>query len=288
MTHVQPQGNLPNIPTPHAPRPSDLSALFDRLWQRRELLVQLTWREMSAGHTGHRLGLLWLVIHPFVLVCIYLFVFGFVFGGQLKAADQFPGNYPSYLLIGLVPWLAMQAAIIRSTTALISNANLVKQVVFPIEVLPIASALAASLPYIPAFVLVLLYRALNVGGFDWALVLLPVVMLLHLVIAVGLGFALSAVTTFLRDLKEVISVLCTIAMSLSPAVYLPDWAPAPLRPLIYVNPFSYLTWVYQDVLFFGQVAHPWAWVITAALAAISLSVGYRLFARLKPYYGNVL
>ena len=64
--------------------------------------------------------------------------------------------------------------------------------------------------------------------------------------------------------------------------------PRALQPIIYLNPFSYLVWVYQDVLFFGTIRHPYAWVVTALWALLALGLGYRTFERLKPYYGNVL
>jgi lipopolysaccharide transport system permease protein len=119
-------------------------------------------------------------------------------------------------------------------------------------------------------------------------VLLPAVFALHLMFIVGLAFALAALTCFMRDLREIVNVFCVVAMYVTPAVYLPEWVPEPFRPFLYFNPFSYLTWVYQDTLFFGEIQHPWAWVILVGLALVSLCGGFRLFKRLGPYYGNVL
>lgn len=270
---------------------SNAAAVFTSIrhaYQTRELLVEMTRREMAAGHAGHGLGMLWVFIHPLIIVLVYLLIIGFVIGGRLDTGGSFPGDYPSYMLIGLVPWLMLQAAIVRATNALVGNAGLVKQVVFPIEVLPVAAAAAASIPYVPALVLVLAYKGMLAGGFGWTTLLLPVAFLLHVMTVAGLAFVLSGLTAFLRDLREMVSVFCVIAMYLTPAIYVPDWVPAPLRPLIYLNPFSYLTWVYQDVLFFGSILHPFAWLVAALLAFASLGLGYRLFERLKPYYGNVL
>jgi lipopolysaccharide transport system permease protein len=73
-----------------------------------------------------------------------------------------------------------------------------------------------------------------------------------------------------------------------PTVYLPDWMPRILQPVIYLNPFSYVIWVYQDVLFFGTFRHPYAWLVTLVFALLALGLGYRTFEKLKPYYGNVL
>jgi lipopolysaccharide transport system permease protein len=260
---------------------------FEQIVRYRELLRELVDRDLSASHARHGLGTWWVYVHPLVVVGIYLLIFGFVLGSRLSITGDFPGDFPAYIMAGLVPWLIMQAALVRGPGALVGNANLVKQVVFPIEVLPIAATISATIPYLPALALAILYKT-YVGGLNWMLLLLPLVMALHVILAIGLSFALSAVTAFFRDMREIITVFTSIAMYLMPVVYLPDWMPKVLRPLIYSNPFSYLIWVYQDVLFFGSLRHPYAWAVTLLMVSLSLGLGYRTFERLKPYYGNAL
>jgi lipopolysaccharide transport system permease protein len=258
-----------------------------QIYNYQDLLREMIHRELTAAHARHGFGGLWVYAHPLVIVGTYLLVFGFVLGSKLNVNGDFPGDYPSYILAGLVPWLMMQAAIVRGPGALISSANLVKQVVFPIEVLPIAGAIAATIPHLPSLGLVMVYK-LFVGGLGWTIILLPVVFAMHFVLAIGLSFALAAITPFFRDLREIVTVFTSIAMYMMPTVYLPDWMPRILRPVIYLNPFSYLVWVYQDVLFFGTVRHPYAWIVTMLFALLALGLGYRTFEKLKPYYGNAL
>jgi lipopolysaccharide transport system permease protein len=99
---------------------------------------------------------------------------------------------------------------------------------------------------------------------------------------------LSGLTLFVRDIREFINVFSLVAMYITPAVYVEDWVPSALRPLLYLNPFSYLIWVYQDTLFYGFIKHPEAWYFMIFTSVIALAGGYRLFRRLKPFYGNVL
>jgi lipopolysaccharide transport system permease protein len=264
-----------------------LRSTFEQICRYRELLRELVDRDLSASHAQHGFGGLWVYVHPLVVVGTYLLIFGFVLGSKITVAGDFPGDYPGYILAGLVPWLMMQAAIVRGPSALISSANLVKQVVFPIEVLPIAGVIAATIPQLPALGLVMVYKLL-VGGLGWLVIFLPVVLVIHFILAVGLSFALAAVTPFFRDLREIVTVFTSVVMYMMPTVYLPDWMPHILRPIIYLNPFSYLVWVYQDVLFFGTFRHPFAWLVTLVFALLALGLGYRTFEKLKPYYGNVL
>jgi lipopolysaccharide transport system permease protein len=265
-------------------------ALWDTLLQiykYRELLSEMVHRELSAAHARHGFGGIWVYAHPLVIVGTYLLIFGFVLGNKIAITGEFPGDYPGYILAGLVPWLMMQAAILRGPGALISSANLVNQVVFPIEVLPISSVIAATIPHLPSLGLVIAYK-LFVGGLGWIVIFLPAVLVTHFILAIGLNFALAAITPFFRDLREIVTVFMSVAMYMMPTVYLPDWVPHVLRPLIYLNPFSYVVWVYQDVLFFGTFRHPYAWLVMLLCAVLALGLGYRTFEKLKPYYGNAL
>jgi lipopolysaccharide transport system permease protein len=265
-------------------------ALFNTLaqiYRYRELLKEMVQRDLSVSHARHGFGGVWVYVHPLVIVGTYLLVFGFVLGSKIAVTGEFPGDYPGYVLSGLVPWLIMQGAIVRAPNALIASANLVKQVVFPIEVLPVAGVIAATIPHLPSLGLVIVYK-LFVGGLGWIAMLLPAVFAIHFILAIGLSFALAAITPFFRDLREIVIVFTSVVMYLMPTVYLPDWMPRILRPVIYLNPFSYLVWVYQDVLFFGTFRHPYAWLVTLGFALLALGLGYRTFEKLKPYYGNAL
>jgi lipopolysaccharide transport system permease protein len=255
---------------------------------RRDLLRELFWRDLKMGHAAHGFGGVWVYVHPIVIVGTYLLIFGFVLGGRIAVSAAFPGNYPSYIMAGLVPWLVTANVLGRAPAALASNANLVKQVVFPIEILPVANTLVCFWIYMPALLLVLIYKFFIGGGLPLFTLALPIAFLLHATTAAGVIFALSSVTPFVRDVREFVNVYSAIAMYFTPAVYLPDWAPPPLRPLIYLNPFSYFVWVYQDVLFFGAFAHPVAWIVCLVISVGSLYGGYSLFRRLKPFLGNVL
>jgi lipopolysaccharide transport system permease protein len=257
-------------------------------YRTRELTLEMIRRDLGASHAGHGLGALWMYLNPLVVIAVYLLIFGFVIGSKLALTDAFPGDFPSYIAIGLMAWLPVQTALVKSTGALTGYSNLVKQVVFPIEVLPISSVIAAMWPFWPALVLVLSYKMFFGGGLPATAFLLPLVIVLQVALCMGLGFILAGLTCFIRDIREFVGLFCLIAMYITPAVYLPEWVPVVFQPLLYMNPFSYLTWVYQDALFFGEIRHPEAWVVLIVLAVLSLSFGYRLFVKLKPHYGDVI
>ena len=124
-----------------------------QLLQRRGLISELVHREVKGGHAQHGLGAAWFYVQPLIVVATFMLVFGVVIGARMDLTASFPGDYTSYILVGLVPWLVTANALARAPSVLVANANLVKQVVFPIETLPIASVGAAFLMFLPAFAL---------------------------------------------------------------------------------------------------------------------------------------
>ena len=215
-------------------------------------------------------------------------IFGLVLGSRINASEKFPGDYTSYMIIGLVPWLVTQNILARGPGVFTANSNLVKQVVFPIEVLPVASMLAAFLIFMPSYAIMIGYKLIGGGGLTAGAFLLVPVMIMHAMLALGMILILSVVTPFFRDLREIVTIYLSVSMYFTPAIYLPEWLPRAIRPLIYLNPFSYVVWCYQDALFFGHVVHSVAWIVFAAMSVLILFVGVSVFAKVRSFLGNVL
>ncbi len=255
--------------------------------RHRSLIRELVIRDLKGGHAGHGLGSFWIYAQPLVVVATFMLIFGVVIGSRIAITESFPGDYTGYVLVGVVPWLLTAAALGRAPTVFTANANLVKQVVFPIETLPIASTIACFAMFVPTYVVMIAYKFF-VGGLSPIVALLPLVLAMHVLGIVGLMLTLSVVTPFLRDLRELVTIYVAISLYVTPATYLPDWVPAALRPLLYLNPFSYVVWVYQDVLFYGRIDHGFAWLVMPLMAIVLFVIGLFVFRQAKRYLGNVL
>jgi lipopolysaccharide transport system permease protein len=270
---------------------ANVRALYEgiaELWRHRALCLELARRDLGGQFAGQTLGSFWIIGHPLTLFGVYVFIFGVVMKVTIPASNDMPSDYTTYILSGLIPWIASQHVLARAPTTLIAHANLVKQVVFPMEVLPVGAVIAASIPLLVGLAVVLV-RALVFGlGLPWTLLLLPVVIGLHAAFLLGITYLLAVVTPFFRDIKDLVGVMTVIGVYAVPAFYLPQWVPPLLQPFLYVNPFSYFVWMYQDVLYYGDIRHPVAWAVSLALASLSLAVGVRAFRKLKPYVANVL
>jgi lipopolysaccharide transport system permease protein len=254
----------------------------------RGLLLAMTRRELVDQYAGQVLGNLWVVIHPLAVMALFVFLFAYVFNTKIGGTADLPLDYTTYLLSGLIPWMALQQAMARGSVALTSRANLVKQVVFPIEILPTIAVFAGTFPSLVGFVALVVYVVVVHGHPPATYLLLPPLLLVQSFLMLGIAYLLAAVGAFIRDTKDFVQLFSTYGVYVLPIFYLPLWVPRIFRPLLYGNPLSYVIWCYQDALYFGRFDHPWAWVLFAVESILALILGYRFFRRLKPYFGNVL
>jgi lipopolysaccharide transport system permease protein len=257
-------------------------------WRNRGLAMEMVRRDLRGQFAGQFLGAFWIFGHPILQFCVYIFIFAVVFKTKIDRSADLPRDYTTYILVGLVPWLFIQQSLARTSTSLMAQANLVKQVVFPIEVLPFCAVLVSLVPLVVGLATIATYTLLTQGLLPWTYILLPVVLLLSVFLMTGIGLMLAAATPFFRDLKDMIQVVTMIGVYVIPAFYLPQWVPEQLRFVLYCNPFSYVIWVFQDVLYFGHVAHPWSWLIFAIGSLVTLTLGYRAFRAIRIYIADVL
>ena len=285
---THPQGRrLPGLlrPTAYVQALRELAAMLTR---KRALTIAMARRELTAEHSAHAFGSFWGVAQPLFLILLYAFIFGVVFKQKVGGTFELPLNFTIYMLSGLVPWLAFQVSMVKSASVISGNANLVKQVVFELEILPVAGALAACVPLAIGLAFVMLYTLADYGTLPVTYLLLPVVVVLQVLAMAGVAFIASALGAFFRDIREIITMFALAAIFIMPIVYLPDNVPGPFQPVLWANPFTYMVWCYQDVLYFGRIEHPYAWLVFAAWSLFAFAGGYRLFRKVKPYFGNVL
>ncbi|HVJ51823.1 MAG TPA: ABC transporter permease [Aliidongia sp.] len=264
----------------------ELARLVRRRW---ELVLELTKHEISERYAGQVFGTLWAIGHPLITVAIYVVVFGFIFGGRGKPDPSIPLDQTTYLLAGLVPWIILAESLSKTCGLIVNNTPMVKQLVFPVEVLPIKSALASMLSLVVGMIFVVVYAVASSRTVPPpTYLLLPVVMAMQFLFMVGLGFALSAIAPFFRDLKDFVTVFLGFGMFISPILYFRVNLPRIFEFLIAANPFSCMIWVYQDILYFGRIEHPNAWAAFVILTLGTFSVGYRFFMGVKHAFADVL
>jgi len=266
-----------------------LQETIGMLRRHRELVVEMTRRELLDRYAGNALGGIWAVAAPLLILGANVFALMYIFRIRFSETDIGGMRYAIFILAGMTPWLAMSDAIGRASTVIVNSANLVKQIVFPSEILPI-KLVFATLPSLFAgiFVVFVLNLVSGNGSLFGYLVLLPLCLVYYLVLVTGFVYALAALGVFLRDIRDVTAVILSVSMFLHPIYYPPGAAPRWLGVLFGASPFSHMIWCFHDALFYGQITRPWSWVICPIVSVFLLSLGWRIFRTLRPTFGNAL
>ncbi len=274
---LNPQANLESF--------KELLALLTR---HRVLTFEMARREITDRYAGQVFGVFWTFVHPLMVILVYVFLFNFVYVSKIGGTQALPHDMTTYIIAGLVPWLAFSEAIGKASLVIVNNANLVKQVIFPIEVLPVKGVLATLVTELIFLALLAIYTLISSHSLPVTYLLLPVALFFQVLGMIGLSYILCSIGTYLRDTKDFVQVFLTLGMWFVPIIYLPEFIPGSIRPLLYFNPITYMIWCYQDMLYFGRIEHPIAWAVFPVLSLLVFLFGYRLFRKFKTMFGNVL
>ena len=272
------------------PRPYFVHAalIVRSLVRHRRLAWELAKRELVDRYVGQVGGTLWSIVQPALMIGVFIFLFAGVFTTRLVANSGSPKQQIVYLLAGLVPWMTIQDALARAPAVITSNAALVKQVSFPLTVLPVKTLLPSYIMLPIGYGLLFLYVLFSGGTLSLSWSLLPACWVMLAIFTIGLAYCMSAITVYLRDAANVLQLVLFAGLYVSPIFYAPEAAPRLLRLAMYANPFTYLILCFQDVTYHGYIAHPMAWVAAAGLSALAFLVGARVFNVLQRYFGSFL
>jgi lipopolysaccharide transport system permease protein len=262
--------------------------MMSLITRHRQLTWEMAKREIRDRYAGQVFGLSWAVAQPLTIMGVYVFLFVTVFKVKIGGTVELPLDYPVYILSGLIPWYYFQESLAKGCVAITSNASLVKQVVFPIEVLPVKGVIAAMISQLIATIILFGYILATFHSLPWTVIFFPAAVFFEILLMVGVSYILSSVGVYFRDIKDIVQVFLLVAMYIMPIFYLPAMAPKMFQPVLYLNPFSYMIWVYQDIFFFGRFEHTSAWVIFPAFSIAAFYGGYRVFRKLRIMFGNVL
>lgn len=263
---------------------------LQELFRYRELVRNLVVSELKARYKNSILGFVWSLLNPLGMMLVFTAVFGVLWPNHTIE------KYPIFLLCGLLPWNYFSAGVMGSMNSIVHNANLIKKVYFPREVLPIAAVLAQLVNFLLAFLV--LFAALIVfrAHFSPWLWTLPLVIFIQTIFILGIAFILSTLNVFYRDTMMIMDVLMLAWFFLTPVFYQVTNFPAqstrlgfvvnPQRLIYILNPVASLINIYRDLLYWGYRTNLDFFVRTTATALIVLIFGYWFFIRYSDRFGE--
>lgn len=253
-------------------------AIAHMAWRNRKVLYAVTGVELEKRHSGSALGRVWLLLHPLLLLSIYLFVYAVVFKMQLPGYQGL--GYAAFVFCGLIPFIGLSESLSAGTMCIKQNMHLVKNVMLPIELIPIRTVFA-SLATQMVGLGVLLVLVVITGQASLKLALLPVVMVLQVLMLIGLIFVLAPLAVALNDISYFVNLIVMMLMFVSPIGFTREMVPGLAGLLIDINPVTYMIEAYRSVLL---ADYPITWAGSVGFSVMSLvcyAVGALFFDRFK-------
>ena len=252
------------------------------LWHYRELLYFLTWRDIKVRYKQTLMGAAWVIVQPLATMILFTLFFNRFAGVR---SDDMP--YPLFAYTGLLLWSFFAGGVINSTNSLVNNTNLITKVYFPRMFIP-AAAVAAGLVDLAVASVILVGLAVYYGvALTWGLLLLPLFVALTLLLALGVGMLISALTVKYRDLRHALPFAIQLWMFASPVIYPSSVVPEDWRWLLVANPLAPVVEGFRSAL----VGHAFDWhavwvatLVTLALLLVSVFV----FRRVEETFADVV
>jgi lipopolysaccharide transport system permease protein len=257
------------------------------LVERRSLLFQLVRRDFEQRFVGSVVGWVWGIIHPLVMLLSWTFVFSVCLHTKL-GPDEVTQNYPLFLFAGMLPWLLFSETVLRSSSSLLEQANLITKTVFPAEIVPVSIFLSSLASHLLALALAVAAVGIWLNQISLGLVLLPVYMLLLGMFAVGCGWILASLQVYLRDTAQVLSVILTFWFWLTPILITEKQFPPRVRFLLAANPLAYMVRAYRKLLLSQQWPSLQDLGIAAVFALAAFLAGGLFFRHMKRGFADVL
>jgi lipopolysaccharide transport system permease protein len=256
---------------------------FRELWEYRELLYFLTWRDIKVRYKQTALGAAWAIIQPVFMMLVFSLFFGRL--GKIPS-DGIP--YPVFTFCALLPWQLFAHALSESSNSLVGNQNLITKVYFPRLVVPISAVLGGLIDFAIAFVLLLgmmLYFGIVPG---WQIITLPGFILLAIMTALGVGLWLSALNVQYRDVRYTINFLVQFWLFATPVAYPSSIIPAQWRALYGLNPMAGVVEGFRWALL-GKSDPPGALLWVSVVVVVVLLVGgLYYFRRMEQRFADIV
>jgi lipopolysaccharide transport system permease protein len=274
---------------PHQAQPTSLMALISSLIKNRHLIYQMTKREVIGRYKGSLFGILWSFFNPILMLAIYTFVFTVVFKARWGiVGDDSKWNFALMIFVGMIVFGVFSDAVNRAPTIIINNANYVKKVIFPLDILPVIG-LGVSLFHalISLFVLVGVYSALN-GYINWTSIFIPLIFLPLALLTLGISWLLASLGVYMRDVGQTITILISILIFLSPVFYPIDALPVEYQSWMMINPLSFIIEQARVVLILGKLPNWFGLMLYTIFSLFVTMLGFSWFQKTRKGFADVL
>lgn len=261
--------------------------MFKNLYRHKELIWTLVKREFASKYKRSILGVVWSFLQPVFLLITYTFVFSEVLQIKFRANDN-SADSALCLFCGIISWMAFSETLTRSASIITENANLVKKVVFPLEILPVVLALT-SLIHLCIDLAILFIGILIINqSIHWTLILIAGILIPQFFLMAGLGWFLSSIGVFIRDTRTILGMILTVWMFLTPIFYPSEIIPQKFQFMMNLNPMKIFIDSYRNALLMGTIPDIGNFMFASSLAVGIYILGYYWFMKTRHFFADII
>jgi lipopolysaccharide transport system permease protein len=262
--------------------------LIASLWRHRNLTVSLVKREVIGRYRGSVLGLFWSFFNPVLMLAVYTFVFSVVFKARWSVGSDSQLEFALVLFAGLLVFNLFSECVTRAPTLILSNVNYVKKVVFPLEILPWVTLGSGLFHFAVSFGVWLLFYIIFFGEPKPTMCLLPLILLPLVLFTMGISWILASLGVYLRDVSQIIGLVTTTLMFLSPIFYPLSSLPKEFQPIFSLNPLTPIIELTRGVLIWGQEPDYLDLGLYTLIGVIVAWLGFAWFQKTRKGFADVL
>jgi lipopolysaccharide transport system permease protein len=274
---------------PHLPARSGPVEMVASLWRNRQLILQLTWREVLGRYRGSLMGLAWSFFNPLLMLAVYTFVFSVVFSarwGTGEPTSRF--QFALIMFVGVIVHGLLAEGINKAPGLILGNTSYVKRVVFPLEILPWVVLGSALFHAVVSLAILLLAQLLFNGGVPATALWLPVVLLPLVPMTMGFAWLLAATGVFIRDIGQLTGIITTVLMFMAPVFFPISALPEQFRKWLYLNPITFIIEQARAVLF-TATQPDWAGLAGYSVLALLVAIaGFWWFQMTRKGFADVV
>lgn len=247
------------------------------LFFQKQIVKQIVLKEIKAKYSSSLLGIAWVVITPLLIMAVINFVFTKVMRMNIE-------HFPLFVLSAILPWMSFSASLFDSTSSIVRSGHLLSQFTISREILPIASVTANFITFSFGLIVILPIFVIFNAKIIPFLLLLPFVILFHFAFTVGIGFLLSCINVFFRDISHLLEVGLMFWFWVTPVFYSVDMIPMRFQWICRLNPMTSYVTIYRNILFEAKVPNPYLMIIAVVTALVVFVIGYTTFIKYEPLF----
>lgn len=255
--------------------------IFKRIYNYRELLKTNVRKEIRGRYKNSILGVMWSFLNPLLQLAVYAVIFGALLAGGDK-------TYHIYICVALIPWTYFTTAITQSAFTIIGNADIIKKVYFPREILPISVVTSGAVNFMISTIIILAFVLIAGLGITKYIILYPIILLVQYTLLLGISFIVSSITVYFRDLEHIIGIILMAAFYGTPIVYKLEQLPENLQVLMQLNPMTHLINAYRDIFYYQQMPNMKALGLLFIGSVLLVVIGYFIFKKLQKGFAEQL